>query len=141
VGCKDVTPSLSRTQEWTAAEREQMGFVYLHGFDQVATATDLGTDGFVSALANAFPEIAVAAWEAARADELERAFRLQSQFLRLARATEYGPMHACLEVMCKHRGLLSRMLPEPLRSLDAETARRVVAVVESVGAVPELAPV
>ena len=141
VGCKDVTPSLSRTQEWTAAERRRLGFAYLHGFDQIATATDLGTDGFVSALANAFPEIAVAAWDAAVGDDFERAFRLQSQFLQLARATEYGPMHACLEVMCKHRGLLNRMLPEPLRSLDAETARRIIDVVESVGVVPELAAV
>jgi dihydrodipicolinate synthase/N-acetylneuraminate lyase len=138
VGCKDVTPSLTRPQDWPASERRKQNFSYLHGMDQIASATDLGTDGFVSALSNAFPELAVAIWDATRADDLDRAFRLQSQFLRLGRATEFGPGHACLEVICKHRGLLSRMIPPPLRSLDPETARRVVEVVEEVGVLPNL---
>jgi 4-hydroxy-tetrahydrodipicolinate synthase len=45
-------------------------------------------------------------------------------------------MHACLEVMCRHRGFLQRMLPAPLRPLDTELARRVIEVVESVGVLP-----
>ena len=91
----------------------------------MAISTELGADGFVSALSNPLPELTVAIWDAARADDAERAFRLQSQFTRLARATGFGPMHACLEAMCRHRGLLDRMLPPPLRSLDPEAARRV----------------
>ena len=78
----------------------------------------------------------MAIWDAARADDAERAFRLQSQFTRLARATGFGPMLACLEALCRHRGLLDRMLPPPLRSLDPETARRVVDVAEVVGVLP-----
>ena len=124
--------------DWSIAERRKANYTYLHGMDQIASATELGTDGFVSALSNAFPELAVAIWEATRSDDLDRAFRLQSQFLKLGRATEFGPAHACLEVMCKHRGLLKRMLPRPLRPLDAETARKVVEVVETVGATPNL---
>jgi hypothetical protein len=31
------------------------------------------------------------------------------------------------------------MLPAPLRSLDSETARRVVAIVEEVGVLPDVA--
>ena len=136
VGCKDVTPSLSRTLDWPVAERRAMGFSYLHGNDQMAISAELGADGFVSALSNPLPELTVAIWDAARADDAERAFRLQSQLTRLARATGFGPMLACLEVLCRHRGLLDRMLPPPLRSLEPELARRVVDVAEVVGVLP-----
>jgi 4-hydroxy-tetrahydrodipicolinate synthase len=140
VGCKDVTPNLRRALDWPCAERRRQGFSYLHGTDQLAVSASLGADGFVSSLANAFPELAVAIWEAVQADDAERAFRLQLQLSRLARAIGFGPMLACLEVICRHRGLLERMLPQPLRSLDVESARRVVDVIESVGVLPEFAP-
>ena len=139
VGCKDVTSTLTRTLDWTPAERKRQGFHYLQGTDLVANATDLGADGFVTSLANALPELAVAIWDAARLDDAERAFRLQSQFSRIARATGFGPMLACLEALCRHRGLLDRMLPPPLRSLDDATARRVVATAEAAGLLPEMA--
>ncbi len=141
VGCKDVTPSLTRTLDWPVAERRQLGFSYLHGCDLLGTSTDLGADGFVSSLSNALPELAVAIWDAARGDDLERAFRLQSQFLKIGRATGFGQMHACLEVLLRHRGLLQNMLPAPLRHVDAETARQIAAVLDCVGALPEAAPV
>ncbi|MBV8230244.1 MAG: dihydrodipicolinate synthase family protein [Planctomycetaceae bacterium] len=137
VGCKDVCPSLSRTLDWPAEERRRLGFSYLHGTDLVGLSTALGADGFVTALADALPELAVALWDAARADDAQRAFRLQVQFTRLSRVTGFGPPLACLEVLCRHRGLLRRMLPAPLRPLDAEAARRVVTVAEAVGLVPE----
>jgi 4-hydroxy-tetrahydrodipicolinate synthase len=139
VGCKDVSPSLSRTLDWPAAERRRLGFSYLHGTDLVGLSTDLGADGFVTSLANPFPEVAVALWDAAREGDAERAFRLQSQFSRLAQLTGFGPMLACLEVACRRRGLLQRMLPAPLRALDPETAGRVAEVIATVGALPELA--
>ena len=139
VGCKDVGPSLSRTLDWPAADRRQLDFSYLHGTDLLGLSTELGSDGFVTSLSNPFPEVAVALWDAAREGDAERAFRLQAQFTRLAQVTGFGSMHACLEAACRHRGLLRRMLPAPLQSLDAETARRVVAVVEAVGFLPEAA--
>ena len=79
-----MTPSLSRTLDWTAAERKSLGFSYLHGTDLLANSTDLGADGFVSSLTNPLPELSVAIWDAARGDDAERAYRLQSQFSRLA---------------------------------------------------------
>ena len=140
VGCKDVSPSLSRTLDWPANERRNMGFSYLHANDQMAISTELGSDGFVSALSNPLPELTVAVWDAARSDDAERAFRLQSQLTRLAQATGFGPMLACLEVLCRHRGLFDRMLPAPLRPLEPEMARRVVDVAEVVGVLPEPEP-
>lgn len=140
VGCKDVGPSLSRTLDWSVEERRRQGFSYLHGNDQLALSTELGSDGFVTSLANPLPELAVALWDAGRGDDAARAFRLQAQFTRLARAVGFGPPLACLEAMCRHRGLLERMLPAPLRSLDAEWTRRVVEVMDSVGVLPEASP-
>jgi dihydrodipicolinate synthase/N-acetylneuraminate lyase len=141
VGCKDVTPSLTRTLDWSVEERRQLDFTYLHGCDLLGTSTDLGADGFVSSLSNALPELAVAIWDAARGDDLDRASRLQSQFLKIGRATGFGPMHACLEVILRHRGLLQNMLPAPLRKVDSETAQQIEAVVDSVGVLPEPAAV
>ena len=74
VGCKDVGPWLTRTLEWPTEERRQRNFSYLHGNDNIAPSTESGADGFVTSLANAFPELAVAIWEAARCDDAERRF-------------------------------------------------------------------
>ena len=58
-------------------------------------------------------------------------------FFEDAQRLLFGPMLACLEVACRHRGLLQRMLPAPLRPLEAPAARRVVSVLEAVGVLPE----
>ena len=137
VGVKDVCPSLFRTQDWSVDDRRDRGFTYLHGSDLIGTSTALGADGFVPALGNAFPELCVALWDAGRAGDDARAFRLQTQLTRLARIMSFGPMLACLEAACRHRGLLERMLPAPMASLDGSTARRVVEAIEAVGYLPE----
>ncbi len=136
VGVKDVNTSLFRTLDWTKAEREAEGFCYLHGNDLLATSIDHGADGFVSALADCFPEVAVAIWDAMEANETAKAFRLQGQFSRLGHATNLGPMLACLEVACRHRRLLQRMLPSPYRSLDEAQAQRVIAAIVEAGLTP-----
>ncbi len=136
VGCKDVSPSLSRTLDWPVAERRRMNFSYLHGNDQMAISTTFGADGFVSALSNPLPELAVAIWNAARLDDPARSFTLQVQLTKFARVVGFGPMLACLEVLCRHRGLLDRMLPPPLQSLDTETARRIIDVADLIGVEP-----
>jgi 4-hydroxy-tetrahydrodipicolinate synthase len=138
VGCKDVTPALNRTLEWPVPERRQQDFSYLHGNDLLALSTGLGADGFVTSLSNPFPELMVAQWDAARRKDPARSYHLLVQAMRLGRITGFGPNHACIEVACRHRGLLERMLPRPLCSLNAETARRVVEVLESEGVTPAL---
>jgi 4-hydroxy-tetrahydrodipicolinate synthase len=140
VGCKDVTPSLTRTLDWPASERRRLGFSYLHGNDLLGLSTELGVDGFVISLAVPFPELSVALWEAVQADDAERAFRLQARLCRLARAMTFGPYLACLEAAMRHRGLLDRMLARPLRSLDEAAARRVGAVLDEVGVAPADGP-
>ena len=137
IGCKDVCATLTRTLDWPVAERREMDFSYLLGHDLIGLSTELGADGFVSSLANPFPELAVALWDAARADDAERAFRLQARYCRLAQLTSFGPVLACLEAACRHRGLLTRMLPKPLRSLEREAACRVTQLLDGIGVLPE----
>ncbi len=136
VGCKDVGPHVGRALEWPRAERAQLGFSYLHAHDLVAISADLETDGFVTALADPFPELAVATWNAAVGGDAARAFRLQSQLSRLSQATQLGAYLGCVDVACRYRKLFESMLPQPLRALDPETAKRVVAVLDAVGVVP-----
>lgn len=135
-GTKDVSSQLNRPLDWPVAERRALDFAYLQAHDLIASGAEAGVDGFVTAIADPFPELSVATWEAARADDSERAYRLQSQLVRLARATSFGGMHACVEVMCRHRGYLQRMLPAPLKPVDDETARRIIAVMDEVGVLP-----
>lgn len=137
VGCKDVTTVLGRALKWTEAERRQMNFSYLHGSDLLALSTEMGADGFVSALSDIVPALAVATYEAARGGEAARAFRLQSQFSHLSRATDFGPNLACLDAAGRHLGLFKSILPPPLRALDETAARQVVQIFEEVGVRPE----
>lgn len=136
VGCKDVGPGLSRTLDWPEAERRALDFSYLHGNDVLALSTALGADGFVTSLSNLVPELAVAIWDAARSGDASRAFRLQVQMSRIARIVGFGQPLACIEAAMRHRGLLQRMLPRPLRSLDAEASRSVAKVLDEVGLMP-----
>jgi 4-hydroxy-tetrahydrodipicolinate synthase len=136
VGCKDVNPSLTRTLDWTPAERRAVGFSYLHGNDLIGLSTSLQSDGFVTTLSNLLPELAVALWDAARSGDLERTYRLQLQITRLGQAATFGPLLACVEAGMIHRGLLKRMLPRPLHSLDAAGVRRVAEHLDAVGMLP-----
>lgn len=136
-GTKDVHSNLFSTQDWGVEERRRQDFSYLHGCDLIGNSVALGADGFVPAMANAFPELCVALWDAARAGDGALAFRLQTQVSRLGRALNLGPSLACLEVACRHRGYFDRMLPAPLRALEDTTARRVIQCIEEVGYLPE----
>lgn len=140
VGCKDVWPGLARTIEWPRDQRRRLDFSYLHGNDLVGLSTDMGADGFVISLSDPFPELCVAIWEAVHADDAERAFRLQGQLNRLAAAMTCGTYLGCLEIACRHRGFLDRMLPRPLRSLDEAAARRVADMLDLVGVLPDSVP-
>lgn len=136
VGCKDGDPGFTRPLDWSVEDRRRVGFSYLHAFDQVALSAEMGADGFVSAMANPFPELCVAIWDAIRDGDHERAFRLQAQLTRLAQALGQGTLLACVEAFCRHRGLLDRMLPAPLRSLDPKAAAEVTRIADAVGVRP-----
>lgn len=136
IGCKDVSPSLTRTLDWSPAERRALNFSYLHGNDHVGISTAMGADGFVISLSNPFPEICVATWDAVRSGQEARAYRLIMQLQRLSQLASFGTYLGCLEAAMRHRDVLDRMLPAPLRSLDADAARRVSEVLDAAGVLP-----
>lgn len=136
VGCKDVSPSLTRTLDWSPAERRALNFSYLHGNDHVGISTAMGADGFVISLANPFPEICVATWDAVRSGQEARAYRLIMQLQRLTQLASFGTYLGCLEAAMRHRDLLERMLPAPLRSLDPAAAKQVAEVLDAAGVLP-----
>ncbi len=134
VGVKDVTPTLTRPLAWPRGEREALGFSYMHGSAMISTGASLGADGFVTGLAGVFPELCVAAWNAARAGEDEAAVAFERQLIKLTAALESGPALACLEVMFQQRELGDFISAHPQSRLDADAARRVIAAVEESGA-------
>jgi 4-hydroxy-tetrahydrodipicolinate synthase len=137
-GCKDVTPFLGRALDWNRLEREELGFSYLHGSDLIGVSTAMGADGFVSALSDIVPALAVALWNAATGGAREQESVLQHQYSRLGRVQSFGPSHACLDAAGRHLGLFTSMLPEPLKPLDDAATRKVVRVFEEVGHLPDV---
>ena len=136
VGAKDVCQSLGRPLRWKEDEKKDLGFSYLHGSDLIGLSTQLGADGFVSALSDLVPALAVALWDASTKGDLATTMRLETQFSRLARATEFGPFLSCLNAAGQHLGLFNNMLPLPLKPLDTETAKRVTNVFDGTGTLP-----
>ena len=135
-GCKDVTPVLGRPLTWKEDERKDLNFSYLHGSDLIGESTEMGSDGFVNSLSDLAPALAVAIWNASIAKDHGRVERLQAQFSRLGRATGFGSFLSCLDAAGRDLGLFQSMLPAPLRPLDAETEKRVVAVFHRTGTQP-----
>jgi 4-hydroxy-tetrahydrodipicolinate synthase len=123
---------------WTEDERRSLGFSYLHGSDLIGVSAGLGSDGFVSALSDIVPALAVALWDAASTGDLALTQRLQQQYSKLGRVQTFGPNHACLDAAGRHLGLFHSMLPHPLRPLDDAVARRVTAVFDDVGHCPNV---
>ena len=107
----------------------------------MALSTELGADGFVTSLANPFPELAVALWDAAREATTPSGRSGSSRSSPgWPGSPGSGRCSPAWRPPAATAACSERMLPAPLRSLDAETARRVVEVIEAVGVLPELAP-
>jgi 4-hydroxy-tetrahydrodipicolinate synthase len=140
VGCKDVTPALGRPLAWKEDERRDLDFCYLHGSDLIGLSTELGADGFVSALSDVVPALAVALWNAAERGDHATTGQLQAQFSRLGRALEFGPFLACLDAAGRALRLFASMLPPPLQPLDLAAEARVTAVFHKTGTEPAEAP-
>lgn len=134
VGAKDVTTDYTRAMIWTKAERAASGFSYIIGGPQVATCATMGADGNVTAMSGVYPELCVAAWNAAQRDDHDAATRIQQQLMTIMTTYRFAHNMSCLEVMFRHRGLGQYVCAHPLPHLDDDVAASVIEVVESVGA-------
>lgn len=132
VGVKDTDQGLSRMQNWPVADRRAAGFSYMHATHLLATSVRLGSDGVAGGLTGVVPELAVAIWRATQDGNHATADRLQSLFLKLARAVDLGPDVACLEVLFRARDLCSRMSASPQHELARQTTILVQQVLDEV---------
>ena len=78
----------------------------------------MGCHGAVSAVANAFPEVAVELYEAVRAGDDERARELQSDLSAVQEAIEQGPFLAGVKAALDLRGFDLGPVRSPLQSFD-----------------------
>ena len=134
VGVKDVTTNLMRPVSWPCSDRQEIGFSYLLGSSLITTCTLLGADGFVTGLGGIFPELCVAAWEAAQSGNGQTRARCDRQLMQLTAALEHGPQLACLEVMFRLRGLGEWISAHPQSRLDGSAQAAVIDAVHASGA-------
>jgi dihydrodipicolinate synthase/N-acetylneuraminate lyase len=132
VGVKDTDQGIVRMQNWPASDRRAAGFSYLHATHLLAASARLGSDGLVGGLTGVVPELAVPIWRFVQDGDFAAADRLQSLFLRLARAVDLGPDIACLEALYRARGLCRRLSASPQRELALDAAIMVQRVLDEV---------
>ncbi|GAA0675443.1 dihydrodipicolinate synthase family protein [Natronoarchaeum mannanilyticum] len=121
-GLKDTSEDVVQMERCL---REHPEFTYLVGANRLAHAgLSLGCDGAVLSVANAFPEIAVELYEAARAGDDERARELQGDLSDLLDAMQQGPFLAGVKAALDLRGFDVGPMRSPLRSFsdDQKTA-------------------
>jgi len=122
---QDVTPSLSRALDWPRTSAEPWVSATLHGSDQISVSTDLGADGFVSALFELLPSWS---WRCGTpfARRMPNGPSGSSRNSCGSPARRIRTMHACLEVIARH-GDCSPDAPRASAPARRETARRIVA--------------
>lgn len=131
-GVKDSSKDLNRTEEFIAAlSPEHRVFV---GTDSlVVPALSIGAAGGVAGVANVFPEIMVAMYEAYRAGDLAEARRLQFLTTRVRDAIK-GPAGVMLyKRILEVRGLTMGGPRRPARPAAAEEEAGAVAALRALG--------
>ena len=115
-GLKDTSQDVAQMQRTL---REHPDLTYLMGSNQLAyVGFSMGCHGAVSAVANAFPEVAVELYEAVRAGDDERARELQSDLSAVQEAIEQGPFLAGVKAALDLRGFDLGPVRSPLQSFD-----------------------
>lgn len=112
-GVKDSSKSLEKLQAFLAALPGRSVIVGTEAL--VLEAVQAGAGGVVSALADCFPELMVALYEAARAGEWERAGVLQARANRLRAILKSGPSIHPYKLALTWRGLRFGGMRAPLR--------------------------
>ena len=105
----------------------------LAGSDSLlAPGLDLGCAGLVSAVANAFPELVVALYEAYDDGDRALAAELQSTVYDVRSALKRGPYMAGVKTALDRRGFDAGPLRSPLCRMDAEQRARLEAALDDV---------
>lgn len=90
-----------------------------------------GARGVVSAVADCFPEVVVATYDAYAAGQLAEAHRLQEKMIRLRQALKMGPYIHPYKLALSWRGVDVGGMRPPLRSATPDEARAIRAALEA----------
>ncbi|HYF78740.1 MAG TPA: dihydrodipicolinate synthase family protein [Symbiobacteriaceae bacterium] len=131
-GVKDSSKSLDKLKQFVAAVPGRSVIV---GTDaMVVEAMAAGAVGVVSAIADCFPEVMVALYEAVRAADAGRAAELQARVVQLRDALKRGPYVHPYKLAVHWRGLAFGGMRAPLRECTPEEAAGVRAELVGLGA-------
>ncbi len=115
MGVKDSSQDFTQLLDYLAVAPRNFNIIV--GTDSfLYSALCAGAQGGVSALANAFPELMVAMYQAFVDNNVEKGSELQRQVHALRSAVSKPPIAPLLEVL-KFRGLKSGQVKPPLRSM------------------------
>lgn len=133
-GVKDSSKSLEKLKQFVAA---LPGRKVIVGTDaMVLEAMAAGAVGVVSAIADCFPELLVALYDAVAAADGARARELQDQVVRLRDALKQGPYVHPYKLAVQWRGLEFGGMRAPLRECTAAEAAAIRAALDGLGVLP-----
>ncbi|HWI66202.1 MAG TPA: dihydrodipicolinate synthase family protein [Symbiobacteriaceae bacterium] len=130
-GVKDSSKSLDKLKQFVAA---MPGKTVIVGTDaMVLEAMAAGAKGVVSAIADCFPEVMVALYNAIVGGETDKAAELQAQVVQLRDALKRGPYVHPYKLAVQWRGLEFGTMRAPLRECTPEEAAGIRAALEEGG--------
>lgn len=130
-GVKDSSKSLDKLKQFVAA---LPGRTVIVGTDaMVLEAMAAGAKGVVSAIADCFPEIMVALYNAIVGGETAKAAELQAQVVQLRDALKRGPYVHPYKLAVQWRGVAFGTMRAPLRECTPEEAAGIRAALEEAG--------
>lgn len=131
-GVKDSSKSLDKLKQFVAAVPGRSVIV---GTDaMVVEAMAAGATGVVSAIADCFPEVMVALYDAVRSDQTDLAAKLQAHVVQLRDALKRGPYVHPYKLAVHWRGLDFGGMRAPLRECTAAEAAGIRAELVQLGA-------
>ncbi|MDF2628081.1 MAG: kdgA [Symbiobacteriaceae bacterium] len=131
-GVKDSSKSLDKLKQFVAAVPGRSVIV---GTDaMVVEAMAAGAAGVVSAIADCFPEVMVALYDAVRAGDAGRAAQIQAQVVQLRDALKRGPYVHPYKLAVHWRGLAFGGMRAPLRECTPDEAFGIEAELRALGA-------
>ncbi|MZP30067.1 4-hydroxy-tetrahydrodipicolinate synthase [Heliobacterium undosum] len=135
VGIKDSSKDLGRLQEYIATLGED--FTVVVGSDAlIYPALLVGAAGVVSAVANVFPEAAVAIYEAVRTGDYEEGLRRQNELNRLRKALKIGPFITPYKKALERLGFSIGGPRAPLREMTADEEQAMEKALQALNLLP-----
>lgn len=141
VGLKDSSANMNYFAQLTYLLRNNPDFALYVGPEELTgEAVLLGADGGVNGGANMFPELYVAMYNAAKAQDVEKVKELQKQIMAISTTIytvgKYGSSYLKgVKCACSLLGIISDdFLPLPYRKFQPEERAKIAAALEALGA-------